>query len=179
MDILGYQAREIIYESDRSLVYRAQRIVDNQRVILKILKPAYPNPKAIAQFQREYEITKNLNLTGVVDVYSLESDRYQWLMVLEDFGSESLTRLMQGKQSTLNEFLPLAIEIVDILGQVHEQNIIHKDINPSNIVWNQKIGQLKLIDFGISTVLSREDSTFCNPNLLEGTLAYISPEQTG
>ncbi len=180
MDILGYQCGEIIYESDRSLVYRAIRRVDNQRVILKMLKPVYPSPKIIAQFRREYEITKNLNLiTGIVDVYSLESERYQWLMVLEDFGGESLTKLMQGKQFTVNEFLPLAIKIVDILDRVHEQNIIHKDINPSNIVWNQKTGQFKIIDFGISTVLSREISTLCNPNLLEGTLAYISPEQTG
>jgi predicted ATPase/tRNA A-37 threonylcarbamoyl transferase component Bud32 len=179
MNILGYHAKEIIHESDHSLVYRAQQRVDDQRVILKILKPAYPSPKTIAQFQREYQITKNLNLTGVIDVYSLESDRHQWLMVLEDFGGESLTKLIQGRQFTLNEFLPLAIKIVDILSQIHEQHIIHKDINPSNIVWNQKTGQLKLIDFGISTVLSREVSTFRNPNLLEGTLAYISPEQTG
>ncbi len=179
MDILGYECREIIYESDSSLIYRAQRKVDKQRVILKILKPAYPSPKTIAQFQREYEITKNLNLINTINVYSLESERHQWLMVLEDFGGESLTRLMQGKQFTLNEFLPLAIEIVDILGQVHKRNIIHKDINPSNIVWNPKTGQLKLIDFGISTVLPKEVSTFRNPNLLEGTIAYISPEQTG
>jgi predicted ATPase/GAF domain-containing protein len=179
MDILGYQCREIIYESDRSLVYRAIRRVDDQRVILKILKPTYPSPKTIAQFQREYKITKNLNLVNTIDVYSLESDRHQWVMVLEDFGGESLTKLMQAKQLALSEFLPLAIKIVDILRQVHEQNIIHKNINPSNIVWNQKTGQLKLIDFGISTVLSREVSTLGNPNLLEGTLAYISPEQTG
>ena len=179
MDILGYECREIIYESDSSLIYRAQRKVDKQRVILKILKPAYPSPKSIAQFQREYEITKNLNLINTIDVYSLESERHRWLMVLEDFGGESLTRLMQGKQFTLNEFLPLAIKIVDILSQVHERNIIHKDINPSNIVWNQKTGQIKLIDFGISTVLPKEVSTFRNPNLLEGTIAYISPEQTG
>src|SRR6185503_3885219 len=53
------------------------------------------------------------------------------------------------------------------------------DINPSNIVWNRAIGQVKLIDFGISTALSRENPTLRNPNVLEGTLAYISPEQTG
>ena len=53
------------------------------------------------------------------------------------------------------------------------------DLNPSNIILNQNTGKLKLIDFGISTTLSREISTFRNPNVLEGTLAYISPEQTG
>ncbi len=179
MDILGYQAREVLYESDNSLVYRAYREEDNQPVILKMLKQAYPTPKRIAEFRREYEITKNLSLKGVVAVYSLENDQHRWVMVLEDFGGESLTRLKQNSKFTLNEFLSLAIKVVDILGQVHERHIIHKDINPSNIVWNQTTDRIKLIDFGISTKLSREVTTFRNPNLLEGTLAYISPEQTG
>lgn len=179
MDILGYQAKDVIYESDNSLVYRAQRKTDGQSVILKMLKQAYPPPKRIAEFQREYQITKNLTMTGVVDAYSLETDQNRWVIVLEDFGGESLARIKQNHQFNLNEFLSLAIKIVDILGQVHEQHITHKDINPSNIVWNQKTDEIKLIDFGISTLLSRENSTFCNPNLLEGTLAYISPEQTG
>ncbi|BAY46201.1 serine/threonine protein kinase and signal transduction histidine kinase [Scytonema sp. HK-05] len=179
MDILGYQARELLYESDNSLVYRAYREEDNQRVILKMLKQAYPPPKRIAEFHREYEITKNLNLTGVVNAYSLKTEQHRWVMVLEDFGGESLQRVKQNREFTLNEFLSLAIEVVGILGQVHDLNVIHKDINPSNIVWNQTTGQLKLIDFGISTELSQEATTFRNPNLLEGTLAYISPEQTG
>ncbi len=62
---------------------------------------------------------------------------------------------------------------------VHQQQIIHKDINPSNLVLNPNTQELKLIDFGISTQLSRENPTFRNPNLLEGTLLYIAPEQTG
>ncbi|HAI69244.1 MAG TPA: serine/threonine protein kinase, partial [Gammaproteobacteria bacterium] len=62
---------------------------------------------------------------------------------------------------------------------LHQRYLIHKDINPSNIILNTTTKQLKLIDFGISTVLSRENTTFSNPNLLEGTLAYLSPEQTG
>ncbi len=179
MDILGYQARKILYESDNSLVYRAYREADNQPVILKMLKQAYPTPKRIAEFQREYEITKKLTLTGVVNAYSLETDQHRWVMVLEDFGGESLALVKQNRQFALHEFLSLAIKFVDILAQVHEQHIIHKDINPSNIVWNQTTGQLKLIDFGISTQLSREATAFRNLNLLEGTLAYISPEQTG
>ncbi|GAB1543536.1 AAA family ATPase [Scytonema sp. NUACC21] len=179
MDILGYHAEEVLYESDNSLVYRAYRQRDNQRVILKMLKQAYPTPKRIAEFRREYEITKNLALTGVVDAYSLETDQHRWVMVLEDFGGESVQRIRQNKQLALNEFLSLAIEVTDILSQVHDLNIIHKDINPSNIVWNQTTLQIKLIDFGISTELSREATTFRNPDLLEGTLAYISPEQTG
>ncbi|NEP97900.1 AAA family ATPase [Moorena sp. SIO3F7] len=178
-DLSGYQVTEKLHESTNSLVYRGHRRTDHQPVILKMLKQAYPSPESIAWFKREYETTQNINLPGVIDVYSWENLETNWVMVLEDFGGESLNRIIPKQEFTIAEFLHLAIEIVDILGQVHQQHIIHKDINPSNIILNQNTGRLKLIDFGISTTLSREISTFRNPNVLEGTLAYISPEQTG
>jgi serine/threonine protein kinase len=86
---------------------------------------------------------------------------------------------MHQRSFTLEEFLLLAIATTEILGQIHRANIIHKDINPSNIVYNPQTKQLKIIDFGISTQLTRETPSLKNPNVLEGTLAYISPEQTG
>jgi predicted ATPase/signal transduction histidine kinase len=177
--ILDYQITEKLYESPNSIVYRGHQDTTNQSVVLKVLKQSYPPPEIIAWFKREYEITKGLNINGVVEVYSLENDQNCWVMVVEDFGGESIARLMLSQQFTLTEFLPLAIELVDILGQVHQRHIMHKDINPSNIVVNRKTSQIKLIDFGISTVLSRENPSLRNPNKLEGTLAYISPEQTG
>ncbi|NQE32290.1 AAA family ATPase [Microcoleus asticus] len=175
----NYQITEKLHESSNSLVYRGYRQADNLPVILKMLKESYPSPEKIAWFKREYEITQNINLPGVIDVYSFQNLENQWVIELEDFGGESLNLIIAKKQFTIAEFLHLAIEIVDILGQIHQQYIIHKDINPSNIVVNQQTGKLKLIDFGISTTLSRENPSFLNPNVLEGTLAYISPEQTG
>jgi predicted ATPase/signal transduction histidine kinase/DNA-binding response OmpR family regulator len=79
----------------------------------------------------------------------------------------------------LAQFLSLAIKITEILGRIHAANVIHKDINPGNIVLNPNTGVVKIIDFGISTQLTRTNPTFKNPNVLEGTLAYMSPEQTG
>ncbi len=79
----------------------------------------------------------------------------------------------------LAEFLRLAIAITEILGRIHAANIIHKDINPSNIVLNLDTGVVKFINFGIATQFSRTNPTFKSPHLLEGTLAYLSPEQTG
>ncbi len=178
--ILGYQIDKRLHESPNSLVYRGyQKESNNDTIILKTLKQAYPSPERIAWFKREYEITRKLDLPGVVKAYSLESDQHQWVMVLEDFGGESVEKLLQGREFSVAEFLTLAIQIVDILGQIHQQHIMHKDINPANLVLNPSTGQIKLIDFGISTVLSRENPTLRNPNVLEGTLAYISPEQTG
>ena len=175
----GYKTVEKLYESANSLVFRGYRNADNQTVILKMLKQAYPSPEKIAWFRREYEVTKNLRLAGVVKVYSLEHDHNCWMIVLEDFGGESLARLMLERQFPLTEFFYISIQIAEILNEIHKYHTIHKDINPSNIVLNPTTGQLKLIDFGISTVLSRENSPLRNPNQIEGTLAYISPEQTG
>ena len=79
----------------------------------------------------------------------------------------------------LEDFFPLAIQIVENLGKIHAANIIHKDINPANIVLNTTTRQIKIIDFGIATILKQENPILKSPNVLEGTLAYISPEQTG
>lgn len=72
-----------------------------------------------------------------------------------------------------------AIAVCEILGRIHAANIIHKDINPGNIVFNLDTGVVKIIDFGIATQFNRTNPTFKSPHVLEGTLAYLSPEQTG
>ncbi len=179
LTISGYKIIADLHESANSLVYRARRAADNQPVIVKLLKQAYPPPEKIAWFKREYEITQSLKLAGVADAYSVENNQNSWLMVLEDFGGDSLKQIMQSRRFSLSEFLDIAIQVADILARVHQRRVVHKDINPSNIVFNPTTGQVKLIDFGISTVLSRENQTLRNPNVLEGTISYISPEQTG
>src|SRR6266508_1643731 len=177
--IPGYRINQELYASANSLIYRARRVADDQPVILKLLNQDFPSPERIAWFTREYEVLRDLHLPGVVAAYSLEHDQQRPMMVLEDFGGESLHRLRLAGTLDLASVLRLAIGVAEILGQVHQHDIMHKDVNPSNIVLNVATGQVKLIDFGISTVLSRETPTFRTPNVLEGTLAYLSPEQTG
>ncbi len=184
----NYLLAEKIYESANSEVYRGSRESDRRSFILKILKQDYPTAQELTRYKQEYEITRNLNLDGVIQAYELEPYQRTLVMILEDFGASSLTKLMNksclfhqigGSVERIPEFLRLALKITEILGQIHAANIIHKDINPSNIVLNPKTRELKIIDFGISTILTRENPTLKHPNVLEGTLAYISPEQTG
>jgi PAS domain S-box-containing protein len=179
LSIAGVAAVTLLYESANSLVYRAIREADNQPIILKLLKESYPTPQELVRYRTEYRITQELKEPGVVRVYDLQKYQNRLVMFVEDFGGESLTIWMQQRSFTLEEFLLLAIATTEILGQIHRANIIHKDINPSNIVYNPQTKQLKIIDFGISTQLSRETPILKNPGVLEGTLAYISPEQTG
>jgi len=179
LKIDGYQTLTQLYESANSEVYRAIRETDSQRVILKFLKQDYPTPAELTRYKQEYELTRTLNQEGVVKVYGLEKYQNTFVIFFEDFGGESLKKLRENHQLNLGDFLSIAIKISTSLGQIHVANIIHKDINPANIVFNPQTQQLKIIDFGISTRLTRENPTIKNPNVLEGTLPYISPEQTG
>lgn len=74
-------------------------------------------------------------------------------------------------------FLRLTIAITDILGKIHAANVIHKNINSSNIVLNPNTGVVKIIDFGIATRFSRTNPTFKSLYLLEGTLACLLNRQ--
>ncbi len=174
--IPNYQMLELIHESNNSIVYRGQRQTDNLPVILKMLKQDYATTHIFNNYQQEYEIIKSLEVQGGIQAYDLQEYEYTLVIVLEDFGGKSLRTL---NRPPIKTFLPLAIQITDKLGKIHQQGIIHKDINPANIVWNQTTNQLKIIDFGIASRLPREKTVLKNPEKLEGTLAYISPEQTG
>ncbi len=174
-----YQISEKLYESANSLVYRGFRHANNQAVILKILKENYPTPSELTRYQQEYQITCSFNVDNIIKAYELQRYENSLVMVLEDFGGQSLKSLLEQSQFNLEEFLKIAIKIAEALAVIHKANIIHKDINPSNIVYNPKTEELKVIDFGISSQLAQEFISVISPHQLEGTLAYIAPEQTG
>jgi|WetSurSiteA1Bulk_404760.scaffolds.fasta_scaffold00015_14 predicted ATPase/signal transduction histidine kinase len=175
----GYQLEEKLFESNNSFVFRARKVETKLPVVIKVLKGEYPNPERIVRFKREFEILKNLSIDGIVKVYSIENYNNKWAIIMEDFGAESIKKILEKKRLNVNEFLKIAIYLSEILGQLHQMNIIHKNINSTNIVWNQETDQVKIIDFGISTVLPQEIAAIQKPNEYEGTLSYISPEQTG
>jgi len=174
-----YQILAQLHESDNSYVYRARRKSDGLPVVLKLLRESYPPLERVAWFRREYEITRSLDLAGVVKAYSISTTQGRWMMELEDFGGDSLTLLMQAQPFSIEESLRIGIAVTGVLSNLHRDNLIHKDINPANVVYNRETRVVKLIDFGISTRLSRETPTFRNPDVIEGTLPYMSPEQTG
>ena len=170
-----------IYESATSLVYRGIT-QDERAIIIKMLKQDYPSPQELTRYRQEYQITRSLNLEGVVKAYSQQDYQRTLVILLEDFGGESLERWRQHPDfhpMPLSTFLRLGIDLTGILGRVHAANIIHKDINPGNIVFNRDTGVVKIIDFGIATRFNRTNPTFKSHYVLEGTLAYLSPEQTG
>ncbi|MBU1171491.1 MAG: AAA family ATPase [Proteobacteria bacterium] len=175
----GYRFGKDVYQSSLSHICRGFEISRNKPVIIKILNKEFPNADDLARFKREYRLVSALNGDGIILTHGMEKYGNSLALIFEDFGGDSLAANLKIYRPDFETKLDLAIRIVDALGQIHQQSIIHKDINPSNIIWHPQTNQIKIIDFGISTELSRETPEPCNPNILEGTLAYISPEQTG
>lgn len=168
-----------IDESSDTLIYRGMRQSDHLPVILKVLKEDYPTSTQLSQYQQEYTLLNRFNSEGIIKVYSLEKYQNTCVLVLEDFGGESLKKILSKSCLSLVEILGIGVKITEVLSEIHSANIIHKDINPSNIIYNVNTEELKIIDFGISKELTRENHYLNNLTSLEGTLPYISPEQTG
>jgi len=179
----GVAIHSKIYESPASLVYRGIREQDNCAVVAKVLKQDYPSAQELTRYRQEYEMTRSLDIEGVIKAYSQRDHQRTLVILLEDFGGESLEYWMRQQSDfcpmPLPIFLDVAIALTDTLGRIHAANVIHKDINPGNIVFNPVTGAIKIIDFGIATRFNRTNPTFKSLHLLEGTVAYLSPEQTG
>ncbi|MEH1831293.1 MAG: AAA family ATPase [Nostoc sp.] len=180
VNIHGYRISEELYNGSRTLVYQGYRETDSLKVVIKLLKNPYPSFNELVQFRNQYTIAKNLNSPLIIQTYSLEPYQNGYMLVMEDFGGISLKEWRVTKSvESLMEFLQIAITLCNILNILYRERIIHKDIKPSNILINPETKQVKLIDFSISSLLPRETQTLLSHNVLEGTLAYISPEQTG
>ncbi|XZN95799.1 MAG: AAA family ATPase [Microcoleus sp.] len=175
----GYQILQPVQLGIKNAIYRGIRETDRTPVIIKTLNAEFPSLEDITRLRHEYKITQNLNLQGIVNTYSLENTGNNYALIMEDLGGTSLKQLLAAKKPTLKEFLSITIQLATGLSELHQHQIIHKDIKPSNIIINATTKQLKLIDFSIASRLSRETPTINNPNELEGTLGYMSPEQTG
>ncbi|MCM0589002.1 MAG: AAA family ATPase [Gloeotrichia echinulata CP02] len=185
--LTGYQIQEETYSGSRTLVYRGIREKDQKPVVIKFLRREYPNFQELVQFRNQYTIAKHLHIPGIIKTYNLENYQNGYALVMEDFGGISLQQELRrwgdGGMGTsregLGEFLTIAVQIIAALEGLYHHRVIHKDIKPANILINPNTKQVKLIDFSIASLLKRETQSFTSPNVLEGTLAYLSPEQTG
>ncbi|MBT3368152.1 MAG: serine/threonine-protein kinase PknK, partial [Nitrospina sp.] len=122
---------------------------------------------------------KTLGLKSVVNVMALIMHDYRPYLVLEDSGGADLKTLQKSETFEIEQIVDIAVKTASALGEIYQSHIIHKDVKPANILFNPETGDLRLIDFSSSSIISRETPTVETAMLMTATLPYMSPEQTG
>ncbi|WP_434044060.1 MULTISPECIES: AAA family ATPase [Sorangium] len=173
-----YTITETLYEGQRVSLLRAVRSADGCPVLLKVLDARRSRPQDIERLKHEYAIGKLLDHEAIVTLLALESVDGLPALVMEDFGGEPLDHFIHGPMKA-ERFLDLAVQLVAGVAELHQQDILHKDLKPHNVLVNKATGQVKLADFSLASRLSREQPPAGPPRLIEGSLPYLSPEQTG
>ncbi|MFP4219680.1 MAG: AAA family ATPase [Phormidium sp.] len=188
---VDYDSNRYRQTRPKNHVYRGYRDSDGQPVIIKTPSREYPQLSEIARLRHEYDIAASLDSPYLMGAIEL-TQTPRLAAIYRDIGGISLDRLfgndypVPDSPKAILKQLAIAIQLAKALLHLHQAKLVHKDIKPSNIVYNPDSHQLQLIDFGITSRLYPENQTniSCRPPYLanhglEGTLAYLSPEQTG
>ncbi|ADO75394.1 trifunctional serine/threonine-protein kinase/ATP-binding protein/sensor histidine kinase [Stigmatella aurantiaca] len=178
LNIPGYRVLGTIRGTGSNVLFQAVREADGLPVIIKTPMAPSPGPYERERYRREFGILQRLrDVRGVARPYACERIHERPVLLLERVQGGSLSESV-GQPMALAAFLRLARSLVSTLAEIHHRHVIHKDIKPSNIILEPS-GEGRLIDFGVATVQKVEHLDVAPSSIIEGTLAYMSPEQTG
>ncbi len=141
-----------IYESASTLVHRGR--LGDRPVIIKTLKPSAAGPSAVARYHHEFAV--NQSLTSPYVVRALELTEHDSRILFEDVHANALRELIRQGNLTFEQKLAISIQLCQALQSIHDEGVIHRDINPANVVCNPEAELVRLIDFGLATLAPRE-----------------------
>jgi diguanylate cyclase (GGDEF)-like protein len=168
------ETREIVHESDRCLVYRGYMRELARTVVCK--RPR--GPDAAARLLHERRILERL--AGIEGVPVLAAGAAtDGTLTFEDEGGIPLNTLRAGQHVVPDEVAAIGQAVAGILAAIHRLGVLHKDINPSNILLRGVARRPMLIDFDLATTFAEERPSFTHHSEITGTLGYLAPEQTG
>jgi serine/threonine protein kinase len=142
----------LVYESKKSKVFRRE---DGSGTVtaVKVLNYEFPTPADIAQFHNEFDIIRELKLPGIRGPLRKTRENNRHVLEMEWVDGENLKTTFRQKSCDIVDVLHIAIAAGRALAEIHHQHIIHKDITPFNILVDLQERRVRIIDFGISTVL--------------------------
>ena len=170
-----YQITERIGIGGMAEVYRAQDNVLGRLVAVKVMLPQYAaDPNFTQRFRQEAAAAANLQSPYIVNVYDWGQDDGTYYIVMEFVrGSDLKTAIVQRGAINQRKVAEIGSQVCQALSVAHNQDIIHRDIKPQNIMV-QPDGNVKVMDFGIARA---KNSVMTQTSSVLGTAHYISPEQ--
>jgi PAS domain S-box-containing protein len=173
-----YTIAESLYEGATTRLARGLRTYDGTPVVIKTLRGDAPSPRALERLRHEYAIVCQLDSRYALRPYALETHGAQPRLIFEGFGGQPLAHLLESPLE-IGRFLDIAIQLAGALADIHRHGVVHNDIKPAHILLDPVSGALKLTGFGIAAHLARFQAAPGSADQIEGSLAYMSPEQTG
>ena len=178
-----YESHHCLYETNCLAVYRAKRADQadaEQSYILKVVDKERCEIDTIEQLHNEYAILQQLpQIAGLPQVIEFFETSNHWVLALSDFKGITLSQAIDQLHLSTEQIVDALCQCTRILDALHNQHIIHKDVKPSNIIWNPESEQVQLIDFGLAVLFDHSLNHFYQFGSMDGSLCYMPPEQTG
>jgi len=169
---------EVLRKDGDFILYRGQHRSDASQVL--VLSPAKEPPEiqALKRIKQELSLKPDLDPEWAIRPIAITHHWGRRVLVLEDPGGVPLDQLL-GRPLEVAFALRVAINLATAIGRLHQRGVVHKDIKPANALINSVTAQCWLMGFGFASRLPRERQALEPPEFVDGTLAYMAPEQTG
>lgn len=164
-----YRLQGRISDGPFATVYRAYDTLEGVSVALKVPHPHLVNKETLEDFSREVRLAAKLDHPNILGLKTADYVDGHFVIAFP-LGDESLDERLSRRMS-LRTAIDLGEQLLRALAFAHEQNVIHCDVKPENLLLFSN-GRLRLTDFGISKIAQRTVSAFG-----EGTVGYMAPEQ--
>lgn len=170
-----YQILERIGGGGMALVYKAQDLLLNRYVAVKVLRQQFVNDEEfIRRFRREAQSAASLSHPNVVSIYDVGEEDEVHYIVMEYIEGQNLNEIIKERAPLpVDEAVRIAAQICDALDHAHHNQIIHRDIKPHNILIGRN-GRVKVTDFGIARAVT--SATITQTGSVLGSVHYFSPE---
>ncbi len=175
LQLRQFELRSVIASGGMGTVYRAWDTVLERMVAIKLMKKELmSDAHALDSFYREARACASLNHTNIIHIYTFDEWDSQHYLVMELADRSSLDSLIerQGRVTEL-DVLDIGIKIASALDLALKHNLLHRDIKPGNILFNED-HEPKLVDFGLARQAETEQET---ENVTWGTPYYVAPEK--
>ena len=171
-----YEILEQLGGGGMSLVYKAKDKFLNRLVTVKVLRSVYTSDDDfVHRFHREARAVASLSHPNIVNIHDIGQQDEIHYLVMEYIDGNNLKNFMQkNKEMCFREVANIIGQICDALQHAHDNNIVHRDVKPHNILITND-SRVKLTDFGIA--IETTSGTITNDDMVMGSVHYISPEQ--
>jgi PAS domain S-box-containing protein len=176
----AYELKSLREGTDFTLYRGTQR--GNPLPILAVVVASEPAlAQNLGRLKHEYSLATDLDAAWAAQPLALTHHQGRAMLILKDPGGEPLDRILEqqcGQPLELTRLLVIAIGLTAALSQAHRQGLIHRDVKPANVMVDEA-GRVWLTGFGVASKALRERLAPAPAQFIAGSLAYMSPEQTG